>query len=883
MKKTIKYILVNIIFFAFITQVNAEDIAGDIKETVLKNGLKIITKEVHSAPVVSVSMYYRVGSRNESDSISGISHIVEHMLFRTTKKFKAGESSTLISQIGGEKNGFTSYDCTAFWLKIPSQYVDNAVEILADRMTGGLFLNDEFEAEKNVILSELDGNENHPFRLLGQRVRAASFVAHPYRRAIIGWRDVVSKISRDEIVDFYRKYYVPENAFIVVVGDFNTGEVISKIKKNFENLKKTNISHPSIPKEPDQKGERRVYLKEQSSVSYLCMSYHSVNIDNPDYFPLEVLNVILSAGKSSLLYKSLVETGIVNSAGSYLDNFKDPGLFSFYAVAKPDINRDEIEKTFDDIIEKIKNEGIAEYELQKAKNQVKAEFSYSSEDIDKQSREIGTFEINGNYKDYDKYLDNVNKVSLEDLKRVANKYLNKDNRTIGWIIPQKSAEQKRMPVQDSDSSKIMGNKKFTLKSLKIEKSKWKFISPVSKTLDNKMTIMAKKNDASETVAFVGNINAGSIFDSADKKGLANFVSEMILESSKELTAKLEFLGADVDFKCNKEFVEIKGDCLKDNFGEVLKALSYYLTSAEFGKEEMEKVRQNIIAGIKMKKEQPSDAAFDEFNRLLYPDENPLHYNSLGDEESVAKITLQDITDFYNKFYRPDSTILSVVGNINENEAIKQAEESFNKWKAGSGFKQADIKTMNTSAEQVRKDIVLNKPESIVIIGQSGIERKNKDYYSFFLLMDIFGASREGRLWVNLRENKGLTYGVYSFLGYSRGVRPFITYVQVHPANVEIAVKEILSEMDKIKQGGITEEELQMAKNRIISKLPQNFITNKEIAGFLTSVAYNGIGFDFINQYYDIIGKITKADVERIAKQYFHPDKIYIVVAGAKLK
>jgi zinc protease len=377
------YILITI--FCFLSNGYSQ-----IEETILPNGLKVLTKEVHTSPIVSVWVWYKVGSRNETDNISGISHMIEHMLFKSTKKFKGNEAAQLIIQTGGSYNGFTSYDYTAYYSTVPSEYIDLALEIEAERMSNAVFDKDELEAERNVILSELDGDENDPNTILAQTTRACAFISHPYRRPIIGYRNVVKEIKREELINYYQKYYVPNNAILVIVGDFDTKEILKKVNKYFSKIKRKELPHP-LPIEHEQKGEKRIYIKEEANVPGIYILYPIPEFKHKDYYAISVLDDILSYGEHSRLYKALVEKNLATSVFSSTYAGFDLGWWSFYITPKENVQNEVILKALEECFESLKKEFVKDEEIQKIKNQIKSSFAYISEDITHQAYYIGYY------------------------------------------------------------------------------------------------------------------------------------------------------------------------------------------------------------------------------------------------------------------------------------------------------------------------------------------------------------------------------------------------------------------------------------------------------------------------------------------------------------
>ncbi len=416
------------------------------------NGLTLLTKEVHSAPVVSFWVWYRVGARNEHGGITGISHWVEHMMFKGTHTFGKGQIMQQVAENGGTLNAFTSDDWTAYFETLPADRLDLALKIESDRIANSLFDPDEVASERTVIISEREGHENEPEYLLDEEVAAAAFKVHPYGNGIIGWKCDLRTMTRDDLYNHYKTYYAPNNATVVVVGDFNTAEVVAKVGEAFGKYEPS----PNIPEvraiEPEQHGERRVLIEQPGPTAQIEIVYHAPAATNPDIYPLMVADALLSGakplgfggaalGRSARLYRALVSTEIAAGAGSYFSLHKDPHAFSFSATARPgedyETSLRRIEDAFYEEIRKLQEDDIDPAELEKAARQSRAQFVYASDSVSSQAYLLGFLESIATANMYNEVLDKLAAVTVEDVKRVARAYLAKENRTVGWFIPSK--------------------------------------------------------------------------------------------------------------------------------------------------------------------------------------------------------------------------------------------------------------------------------------------------------------------------------------------------------------------------------------------------------------------------------------------------------------
>ncbi|MGQ9491485.1 MAG: M16 family metallopeptidase [Anaerolineae bacterium] len=418
-----------------------------IYRTVLDNGLTVVLREMHHAPVASFWVWYRVGSRNEHNGITGISHWVEHMLFKGTPNFPQGELDRAISREGGMFNGMTWLDFTTYFETLPAERIELALQVEADRMVNAVFDPAETELERTVIISERQGNENNPEFLLSEALQAVAFQAHPYHHSVIGWQCDLETMTRDQLYEHYRKYYAPNNAIIAVAGDFDTAAMLRRIEELFGVIPVGPPLPGSVAQEPPQRGERRVTVEGPGSTAYLEIGYRAPQATHPDYYPLVILDTILggpkgmslwgsgTANRSSRLYKALVETELATEVGCAVSSTLDPFLFSFSATVRQGRSLPEVEAALLAEIDRAMQEPISEAELQKAIKQTRAQFAYSSESVTDQGYWLGFSEVVADVSWFERFMDRLSAVTTEDVQRVAQTYLKPSLRNVGWYVP----------------------------------------------------------------------------------------------------------------------------------------------------------------------------------------------------------------------------------------------------------------------------------------------------------------------------------------------------------------------------------------------------------------------------------------------------------------
>jgi zinc protease len=417
-------------------------------EHILSNGLKIILKEIHTAPLVSSWIWYRVGSRNETSGRTGISHWVEHMQFKGTPQFPASRLDRDISRDGGIWNAFTFLDWTAYLETMPADKIDLGLRLEADRMSKSLFKEKEVASERTVVISEREGNENEPLFLLGEAVQQAAFRVHPYHHEIIGDLVDLKSMSRVDLYNHYRTYYMPNNAVIGVAGDFKTREMLARIQELFEPIPAGPMPARLARPEPAAKGEHRLIVEGPGETTFLDISYHAPAGNDPDFFVLTVLDSLLAgpsglsifgggglSNKTSRLYRALVEKELAVGVGGSAHTTVDPYLYSISITVHPDRKPDQVLTAFDAEVKRIQDEPVPAEEISRAIKQARALFAYQSENITSQAAWLGHAEMFANYDWFLTYLDKLSKVTPADIQTAVQKYLRSQNRVVGTYIP----------------------------------------------------------------------------------------------------------------------------------------------------------------------------------------------------------------------------------------------------------------------------------------------------------------------------------------------------------------------------------------------------------------------------------------------------------------
>ena len=442
-------VLLLLLSFILLVPISEAGLKESVFETVLPNGLKVILLENHKAPLVTFQVWYRVGSRNEAWGKTGLSHMLEHMMFKGTERVGPEEFSRIIQENGGNDNAFTSHDYTAYFENLNADRVQVSIDLESDRMQNLLLREQDFRTERMVVMEERRlRTDDNPQAVLIEQVMATAFEMQPYHWPIIGWMEDIARFTLEDLRTYYKTYYNPINAILVVVGDFKKVDLLPKIEKAFGSYPKGVAPIQERDIDPPQIGERRIFVKREAQLPSLVMGYHVPNLREQDSYVLEVIATMFSGGKSSRLYQSLVRQKrlVLRADADHSLTSRDPSLFTLSAELLPGKEVAEVEKAFDQEVERLQKELVGKQELEKAKNQIEASFIFAQDSLFYQAMLLAQHEIALTWRAIDDYLPSIRKISPEEIQRVAKKYFTPENRTVGILIPLPPKEGTPAPV-----------------------------------------------------------------------------------------------------------------------------------------------------------------------------------------------------------------------------------------------------------------------------------------------------------------------------------------------------------------------------------------------------------------------------------------------------
>jgi len=886
-------------------------LAQEVHQYVLDNGLKVILRENHNAPVIELNVVYRVGSKYETAGITGISHLLEHMMFKTTKNLPLGEFDKRLKAVGADNNAYTWLDQTVYYEAIAADKVDVALALEAERMRNLSVLPEDHQFEMTVVRNELEQRDDSPSSLLYEQLQSVAFLAHPYKIPTIGWKDDVESIRTEEIKAYYDRFYQPDNAFIVAAGDFKPDELLAKIKSHFEQIPSGRVKLPRIGIEPPQQGERRFEIRRAGQVDYLLGAWHVPATTDPDSYALVVLGNILGQGRTSRLYKALVDTGMCASAGAGSSNFgyADPFLFFVSATTNHGVDPSQVEPLMYKEIDGIVQAGVTEQELARAKKQARVSFVYDKDSLDRQAGSLIDFELAGDWHNLDKYLPGIEAVTIADVQRVAAKYLTKDNRTVGTYLavrpaggegaapPEEAGPEGpphyRTAGPDSGREWAFGDlrpaERPALRAAATPAAAEFTGEPYAAVtkLPNGLTVVIRENHNNTTVSINGLIRAGRIDDPPLKPGVGNFAVQMLSNGTlkhtkQELAEIMEGAGLELGFMPGRESFSFGGRSLSEDFPLLLDMLAEQLLQPSFPAAEVELTRQQLQSGLLASTDDTFDVGIITARDTLYSQDNPFAGRVEGTRESVAAVTRDDLVQWHQRNVVPEGAILTIVGDVNAAAALAEVEKRLGEWQGarpdrakllelGGAFRDA-------GGQQQKVELPDKSNVSLQWMGP-GPSKLGRDWAQRAVANFIFGGDFLSRLNERLRVKDGLTYWSFSWFNNSRAAGPFCVSAQVNPQNVDPAISAANEELARFSTGGPTEEELALAKDYLTGNFPVRLETNADIAGVLTDAVYLDRGVDYVRRYRAEIEAVTRQQVAEVAKQFMAPTKMVLVITG----
>ncbi|UEG54556.1 insulinase family protein [Mucilaginibacter daejeonensis] len=866
-----------------------------ITEYKLANGLRVLLFPDQTKQTATVNITYLVGSKFENYGETGMAHLLEHMVFKGSPKHKNIPQE--LTAHGARPNGTTWLDRTNYYetFAATDENMDWALDLESDRMVNSYIAKAELDKEFSVVRNEMESGENDPTGILNERVTSTMFLWHNYGKSTIGNRADVEKVPIDRLQAFYHKYYQPDNSVLTVSGKFDPAKVLAKINEKFGAIPKpTRVLPPVYTVEPTQDGERQVTLRRVGDVQAAIAGYHVPSGPHPDTQPTNVLIGLLTDQPSGRLYKKLVETKKATEVYGYDYETADPGMAFFGIEVPKDKNLNEAKDIMIGTVETFSEEKPTAPEVERIINKQLKNIELGLNSSERVGLELSEYIAQGDWRLLFYQRDQLKKVTPGDVVRVANKYFKSSNRTLGLFIPTDKPDRAEVPATPDLAAMLKGytgsqtiaqGEAFDATPTNIQKR-----LTTTKVGGVTLNMLAKQTRGEEVVAnmifFFGNEaslqgkgTTASLTAAMLNKGTKDKTRQQIQDELDKLKANLGFSGS-----ANSLSVSIK--TTKANFPAVLKLVNEILKEATFPSDELEKLKQQRIAGIEQGRSEPTSIAVNELQRYLnaYDKTDPRYTPTIDESIEMTKaVSDGDVKSFYKDFYGASNAYISIIGDFDATQAKTLLTEEYGSWKSPKEFSRLIPKRKDVAA--INKNIETPDKANAFFIGIQPLKLSMKDAdYPALLMADyiVGGGFLNSRLASRIRQKEGISYGVGSGMSagyFDQNTGLFQFYAIYAPENVgklDVAFKE---EIDKVIKQGFTDQEVAEAKKGYLQSRSVTLAQDQSLASTLNTYNYYGENIAFWQKLDDAISKLTTAQINAAAKKYYDNSKISIVKAG----
>jgi len=821
----------------------------------LSNGLSVILRPVHTAPVVTTWLWLRVGSRNEVEGATGLSHWVEHMMFKGSPGYPQGAIMRLVNRHGGYANAMTSNDFTTYYATLPADRARLPLEIEADRLQGALFDSEEVDLERQVIIAEREGSENEPLYRLAEQVGAAAFQLHPYHHQTIGWKEDLLTLDREQLVAHYRRYYQPNNATLVVVGDIDPEAHLRTIQETLGALPSGPVPEEPVRAEPPQLGERRLTLSMPGSAATMRLCYHTPPVSHPDYMNY---------------HPSL-----------------DPYLLTIGATVRDGVEPERVEAAVLEQVALLRQERTNEEDLHVAIRQAQAQFAYSAESVSDQALTLGFLDMVDDHTRIDRVIDELRAVTPEDVLRVAQTYLRPENRVLGWFIP---SDGEQHPLAHSAPSPQPSSRETIPTRRPISAAARSVAggspSATRHTCSNGLRLLIQPNPSSATLAVEGYADAGAVHDGPESLGRASLMAAMLRRGSQartfaELNKLLDGVGASVGMNAGRNALSFWGQSLAADADLLYSTLHECLTLPAFDADEVIKYRGQLLTHLGILATDTGYRADRAFMSALYGSEHPYGRSTIGTPETLLTLEPDALRAYHERQLDPSTMVVAVVGDVDPNAVIEAFEGSLGAWRPDTNLEPRRPLSGRNPGEVLRCPIEIpERPQIDLLLGVIGLSRRSPDYYPGMMANVILGRlGMMGRLGANVRDAQGLAYYCSSSLRAGYGVLPWNIVAGVAPEHVERAVEAMLAEVRRLCDEPVTQEELADCKSYLIGAQPLRLETNEGIANHLLNIEEHALGEDYGQRYPALINAVSADDIQRVVSRYWADQPYVLAMAG----
>jgi zinc protease len=864
-----------------------DPLAGVVEES-LPNGLKVVYKVDKSLPMVSTAIGYRVGGVHESEGVTGLAHFLEHMMFNGTDKFDKHGIDAATFRAAGTNNAFTSEDNTVYYFRVASENLEDILQIESNRMTKCALEEKMFETEKQNVMEELNRMLDGPWGKVFQERDRIMFTRHPYHHPVLGWREDLVKMTREQMANFYKNYYAPNNAVLVIVGDYDLEKTRGRVKELFGPLSRAKDAPEVTEQEPWQNEQKRLNYDTDYEGDRIAIGFKTVPMGAAEDYVLDVISTLLTGSRTARLNKRLVETEGLVSEGAVSASHESRryiGVFSVTVEPQLEAKPERIEEIVLEELAKLAAQPVEEKELRKAKNITQSHFVYGSEGQLNMAIQIANIESMGVKNYLREYLRRIEEVTPKQIQEVAGKFLAKQKSTV-ILAARKSGGKKDGGGGGGGNPKRRAHRRVA--QAPVLQADPELGEVVEARLPNGLKVMLKHREGAPVVSIRLWINASGVWEPEDKAGVAYMTGELMDEGTDDFTT-----GETMDHEQISETVEALGASLGTGSGGIgMKGLAHHrpillsllkklVIYPSFPEARLKMVQEAMLDDIAHRKDDPVTVAGDLFREAVYKG-HPRHRPEVGYESTVKRLTRRDVTAHYKKLYRPDNAILVIVGEIDPNSLLLEVRKHMIEWDKESDTQLPALpppperaKALHTENRDIR--------QCNVYMGNLSLARENPDYYVARVAEVILCSSPvfSDRLSKAVRVEEGLAYSVGGSITGGADLWPgtFSVYVGTRAAMKDKTVGIIQRELKKYIDEGPTPEELGEAKNYLVKSFFAAWDSTDDVAGYLLGIKRWNLGLDYHKTFRQKIMAVTREDVQRVAKEMIDLDRMTVSIVG----
>ena len=872
----------------------------------LDNGLEVILSEDHRLPMVAVNLWYHVGPANELPGRTGFAHLFEHMMFEGSRHVPGSSHFHLLEAAGASDiNGTTDFDRTNYFETLPSNQLELALWLESDRMG---YLPDKLDQanlgnQQDVVRNERRQSvENVPYGIVEEGMFHQLFPkGHPYYGDVIGSHEDVQSAKLEDVRNFFKLYYAPNNASLAIVGDFDPENAKALIDKYFGPLKRGEGVPRIKAQTPPITSERRAVIQDNVQLPKVYMGWLTSPIFKPGDAEADLTATVLGGGKSSRLYKKLVyEKQIALDVSVNQQSLMLGSVFEVQSTARPGVKPEDLEKAINTELEAFRAKGPTEAELARARNVLESRIISGLETLG------GFGGVADRLNSYNHYLGTPDflaadiaryeNATVESLQAFAQGQLKDNQRVVVYGVPGKQdlgAEVPSSKPEKKDPSKNNGEPVNADVAWRNEPPKPGPASPLHLPvpeqfkLSNGLTVLFNERPGLPLVAADLVFRSGSGANPVDKPGLAGFTARMLQQGTTarnalQIADRAADLGATLSSGASTDSSSVFTHSLSRNFPDALELLADVALHPSFPQAEVDRVRKERLAALVQEKDEPFSVASRVLDAALYGPHHSYGYPEIGTEESLKAVTREDLLKFWQGNYFPNEAALVVTGNIKLSELKPLLEKQFGSWKPGK----ASGSTVGSPESSDARMILVDRPgapQTTLVCYEMGVARSTPDYAPLEVMNTDLGGLFSSRINMNLREAHGYTYGAGSVFVYHRAPGPFLTYADVRTDATAPATSEMFNELRRIRDTQLSAEEMKLSKDSITRSMPGRFERGTDAAGTFAEIFVYDLPLDYFSKLPDSIDAVTADQAQAIAQKYIHPDKIVVLAIGDRSK